>query len=76
LTKQIGAPPRGHARALKAVEHSIVVAIYHMLDRHQPYHDLGADYFTRRNSPDRQAAHHLAKLRDLGYQITAEPPAD
>ncbi|MEU1183935.1 IS110 family transposase [Streptomyces sp. NPDC005820] len=68
-------PRRGHARALKAVEHSIVVAIYHMLARNQPYHDLGADYFTRRNSPDRQAAHHLAKLRDLGYQITAEPPA-
>ncbi|MEU8694711.1 IS110 family transposase, partial [Streptomyces sp. NPDC048665] len=61
--------------ALKAVEHSIIVAIYHMLDRGQPYQDLGADYFIRRHSPDRQAAHHLAKLRDLGYQVTAEPPA-
>ncbi|MEU3283118.1 IS110 family transposase [Streptomyces antibioticus] len=68
-------PRRGHGRAIKVVEHSIIVAIYHMLDRGQPYHDLGADYFTRRNSPDRQAAHHLARLRELGYQVTAEPPA-
>ena len=68
-------PRRGHARAIKAVEHSIIVAIYHMLVRGQPYHDLGADYFTRRNSPQHQAAHHLNRLRELGYQVTAEPPA-
>ena len=59
-------PRRVHARAIKAVEHSIVVAIYHMLKRGQPYHDLGADYFTHRDSPDRQATHHLVRLRELG----------
>jgi transposase len=68
-------PRRGHAKAIKAVEHSIIVAIYHMLDRNQPYHDLGADYFTQRQSPERQAAHHLARLRELGYDVTADPPA-
>jgi hypothetical protein len=69
-------PRRGHARAIKAVEHSMVVAIYHMLDRGQPYHDLGDDYFVRRNTPEHQAAHHLARLRELGYQVTAtSPPA-
>src|SRR6201998_3760709 len=34
---------RGHAKARKAVEHSILVAAYHVLDRHVPYQDLGAD---------------------------------
>jgi transposase len=68
-------PRRGHAKAIKAVEHSMIVAIYHMLDRNQPYHDLGGDYFTRRNTPERQAAHHLAKLRELGYQVTTTPSA-
>jgi transposase len=66
-------PRRGHAKAIKAVQHSIIVAIYHMLHRNQPYHDLGADYFTQRRSPEHQAAHHLAKLRDLGYNVTAAP---
>src|SRR5262249_26858553 len=31
--------------SIGAVGHSILVAAYHMLDRNQPYHDLGADYF-------------------------------
>lgn len=39
------APRLGHAKALVAVEHSIVVAIFHMVDRDQRYHDLGVDYF-------------------------------
>ena len=33
----------GIAKARKAVEHSIVVAAYHILDRQVPYEDLGAD---------------------------------
>ncbi|WP_406191714.1 hypothetical protein OG331_47790 [Streptomyces sp. NBC_01017] len=53
----------------------MIVAIYHMLDRSRPDRDLGADYFTRPDLPDRRAAYHLAGLRDLGYQSTAEPPA-
>lgn len=69
------APRRGHAKAIKAVEHSMVVAIHHMLDRRQPYHDLGGDYFAQRQSPQRQAAHHLDKVRELGYPVTAGPPS-
>ncbi|WP_406191720.1 hypothetical protein OG331_47775 [Streptomyces sp. NBC_01017] len=57
------------------MEHSIIVAINRMLDRSRPDPDLGADYFTRPDSPDRRVARHLAGLRDLGYQSTAEPPA-
>jgi transposase len=39
---------RGHPKARKAVEHSILVAAYHVLDRHVAYQDLGADWFVRR----------------------------
>lgn len=66
---------RGHAKALVAVEHSMLVAIYHMLSRDQPYHDLGADYFDRRNDPERQARRLVHKLTALGYSVTAEPAA-
>jgi transposase len=68
-------PRLGHAKALVAVEHSILVAIFHMLDRDQPYHDLGADYFTRRNDPARRARRLINQLQTLGYNVHAEPPS-
>jgi transposase len=68
-------PRLGHGKALVAVEHSILVAIFHMLDRGQPYHDLGADYFTRRNDPARRARRLRSQLEALGYTtVHAEPP--
>jgi transposase len=36
---------RGKGRAVLPVGHSILVAFYHMLTRHEPYRELGADYF-------------------------------
>jgi transposase len=67
-------PRLGHAKALVAVEHSILVAIFHLLDRDQPYHELGTDYFIRRNDPARQARRLLRQLEALGYTVQAEPP--
>lgn len=66
---------RGHAKALGAVQHSILIACFHMLDRDQPYEDLGADYFTRRHNPERRARRLLKELDTLGYTVTATPPA-
>jgi transposase len=65
---------RGAGKATVAVEHSIIVAAYHMLDRNQPYEDLGADYFLRRRSPEYQARKLIYQLQTLGYHVTAEPP--
>jgi transposase len=62
-------PRLGHGKALVAVEHSILVAIFHMLDRDQPYQDLGADYFLRRNDPARQARRLISQLQALGYTV-------
>lgn len=63
-------PRRGARRARKAVAHSILVAIFHMLAGGVGYHELGADYFTRRRDPDRQARQNLNTLRSLGWTVT------
>jgi transposase len=45
-----------------------------MLQRNQPYHDLGADYFIRREDPTRRARTLIRQLEAIGYTIHAEPP--
>jgi transposase len=67
---------RGHKRAVIAVGHSILVVAYHMLTRHQPYHDLGADYYLRRDE-QAHARRLVRQLQRLGYDVTLnrEDPA-
>ena len=67
-------PRLGHNKALVALEHSILVAIFHMLAREQPYHDLGADYFIRREDPQRRARKLIHQLEAIGYTVHATPP--
>jgi transposase len=62
-------PRRGHKRALGAVKHSILTAIWHMLQTGEIYNDLGGDYFTRRD-PERQTRRLVAQLERLGHQVT------
>jgi len=66
-------PRRGHAKATVAVEHSIVVAAFHILDRHEPYHELGADYFVRRHDPERHARRLARQIQALGFDVTIRP---
>src|SRR5207237_8413159 len=42
-------PRRGHKKALGAVKHSIICAVWHMLSTGELYHDLGGDYFRKRD---------------------------
>lgn len=63
---------RGKKRAMIAVAHAIVVSAFYMLSRHEPYHELGANYF------DQQRRHHLVdrftrRLEHLGYRVSFEP---
>jgi hypothetical protein len=62
-------PRLGYAKALVAVEHSILVAIFYMLVRDQPYHDLGPDYFIRREDPHRRARKLICQLEAIGYTV-------
>ena len=56
---------RGKGRAIVAVGHSVLVAIYYMLTRHEPYRDLGAQYFDEqaRDHVQRRLVHRLEASR-------------
>jgi transposase len=60
----------GKKKAIFAVAHSLLVIAYHVIDTGQPYHNLGADYFTKRIDPERRARHLTRQLADLGYEVT------
>lgn len=64
----------GHAKARKAVEHSILVAAFHVLNDHVPYEDLGADWFQRRR-PEAHARRLAHQIEALGYHVTLAPAA-
>ncbi len=61
---------RGKRRARKAVGHSILVAVFHVLASAVSYAELGGDYFIQRNSPERRARKHLHDLQALGWTVT------
>lgn len=63
---------RGKQRAAIAVAHSILVIVYHMLQRGTEYVELGGDYFDKRTQ--QQTQQRLVKrLEQLGYKVTLEP---
>ena len=64
---------RGKKRALVAVGHSILIAIWHMLSNDIDYHDLGPDHFRNRVDPARQASRLVQQLQQLGYQTVITP---
>jgi transposase len=65
---------RGPQKAIIAVAASMLTAVYYMLTRAVPYHDLGADHFERRNHA--QLAQRLVRrLRDLGFTVAVQPAA-
>jgi hypothetical protein len=65
----------GAAKATVAVGHSILVAAYHMLDRNQPYHDLGPDYFHARHSRQHHLRRLVRQIETLGYKVSVEEEA-
>jgi transposase len=66
---------RGKKRALLALAHTLVTVVYHLLrDANLQYHDLGEDYFHRRDAE--QTKRQLIKRLDkLGYEVTLKPKA-
>lgn len=64
-------PRRGHKKALGAVKHSILIACWHMLSTGELYHDLGGDYFRKRD-PERVTKRLVAQLEALGHQVVLE----
>ncbi len=65
---------RGPIRAVVAVEHAMLVAVWNMLHTGEVFTDPGADYYTKRN-PERAKRRAIDQLRNLGYTVTIEPTA-
>ena len=66
LTKRLG-----RKKALVAVAHSLLVIIFHVLQRDQTYTELGGDYFDRHHV-EQQREYYLRRLQMLGLKITVE----
>ena len=66
---------RGKKRAIGAVKHSLLTAVYYMLRDNKPYRDLGADHFSRVN-PQQHIRYHVRKLQELGQKVELSPMAD
>ena len=62
---------RGKKKAVIAVAHSILVIAYHMLKHHQPYKDLGGNYFDELK-PETTAKRLAKRIEKLGYQVVLQ----
>ena len=67
--------PVAKNKAIIVVAHALLVITWHVLATGKPYADLGADYFTRRQDPDRETRRLIARLEALGHHVTIEAPA-
>ena len=65
---------RGKQRALVGVAHSMLAALWHMLQRGEDYRDLGADYFEKQNLEGQKRAC-INKLQKLGFRVQLQPAA-
>ena len=63
---------RGAKKAIVAVEHSILVIAYHLIQRHEPYRELGGDYFDKRR-PEATTNRLVKRLEQMGFQVNLQP---
>jgi len=63
---------RGKKKAIIAVGHSILVIVYYILTRREPYKELGANYLEER---ERKAVERrlVGRLERLGYEVSLQP---
>jgi transposase len=68
--------PAAKKKAITAIAHTLLKIAYQVLKSGTPYQDLGADFYTRRESPAQRQAYLLRQLEKLnpGCTITIHPP--
>jgi transposase len=66
---------RGPNKAAVAVAHSLIELVWHLLTTGELFTDLGHDYFTRRQDPQRRARRLVAELEQLGFKVSLEAAA-
>jgi transposase len=57
-----------------AVGHTILTIVYHLLNKRQPYIELGADYFDQRKK-EIVIKQSIKRLEILGCKVTVEATA-
>jgi hypothetical protein len=62
---------RGKKKAIIAIGHSILISIFHILSRNEPYKELGADYLLNGQQAKRKV-YLLKELEKLGYQTVLQ----
>jgi transposase len=62
---------RGKKKAIVAVMHSILVISYHLIQRNEPYRELGGDYFDKQK-PEATAKRLVKRLEHLGFQVSLQ----
>ena len=65
---------RGAKRAQVTVAHSILVSAYYMLERNEPYRDLGPDWLRHRHD-QAHTRRLVAQLERLGHTVVLDPVA-
>jgi len=77
LVRRFGGPknPAAVKKAILAIAHTLLKIAYQVLKSGKPYEDLGADFYTKRESPDQRRAYLLRQLEKLspGCTITITP---
>ena len=63
---------RGGKRAIVAIAHKILVAVYHIIDRRLPYHDLGEGFLDRLNQR-RTTENLVRRLQSIGWEVALRP---
>ncbi len=66
------APRLGKTKAIVAIQHSILTAVWHMLTDDVDYADLGGDYFARLD-PERAMRRIVRQANTLGFTVLFEP---
>jgi transposase len=67
--------PVAKKKAIVAIAHTLLKIAYQVLKSGKPYEDLGADFYTKRESPEQRQAYLLRQLQKLhpGATITITP---
>jgi transposase len=74
LVRKFGGPK--NKRAIMAIAHTLLKIAYQVLKTGTPYHDLGADFYASRESPQARQDYLIRQLHKLnpGCIITITPP--
>jgi transposase len=65
---------RGSQRAIVAVAHSLLVAVYYIVRDRVAYHDLGAEHFDRL-APQQLTKYYVRRLEQLGHTVRLDAAA-